>query len=146
MRAFSWIAYGIASVLSLGLAGSRPAGVCPDAAAAKACPCGQGEGFTIVKAFPLNLKEGTSEYTYVFTSGADYLITVCGPEGQNLPLKVNILDGYRQPLFDNYDKRAHQYRQRMGYVCGQTGVVHLKLEPAKGAEGCAYVFVGFKPQ
>lgn len=134
----------LAGALSLGFAtAGRQQTPCPEPADVRNCACGTAEGFTTVKAFPVNLAQ-SQEYSYVFTQGAEYLLTLCGPEGQPLPLKVSVLDGYRNPLFDNYDKKGRQYRRQMGYVCGQTSVAVLKLEPAKGAQGCGYVFVSFK--
>jgi len=133
-----------AGALSLNpAAAGRQDAPCPEPADVRNCACGTAEGFTIVKAFPVNLTQA-QEYTYVFTQGAEYLLTFCGPEGQPLPLKVSVLDGYRNPLFHNFDKHTKQYRRQMGYVCGQTSVGVLKLEPAKGAQGCGYVFISFR--
>jgi hypothetical protein len=109
------------------------------------CPCGIGEGYTIVKAYTIQLDEPAQEFTYVFTQGTEYLLTTCGPTGAAIPLKVSVLDEYHKPLFNNYQKKTKQYMQRMGYVRGQTSVSHLKLEPEAGKKGCGYLFISFRP-
>ncbi len=133
------------ALLGLLLGAGKPAG-CPEPAQVQNCPCGQAEGYVTVKAFAVPLQGGVAEHMYIFTAGTDYLLTACGPEGQPVPLKVTVLDSFHKPVFSNYDKQHKALLPRFGYACGQTGVAHLKLEPQPGAQGCGYLFIGFKPQ
>lgn len=105
----------------------------------KKCISGiQGSGYAYLKSYKLNNKRA-STYKYVFSAGANYLITIeDSKSGADIAFKIVDMKG--KQVFTNYVNGT--YHNKVVYRCGRPGVYTLVFESQKAA--CAAGVLAFK--
>lgn len=103
---------------------------------------GKLNNFIFVKSF--NVTSRAKDFSYVFSKGTTYMISVCdnAPEGKNM--RVTILDRMKKPIATNYLKKKDMYFPQVQFPCSATGIYYMKYEFPDGGSSCGVSVVGFK--
>ncbi len=108
--------------------------------------CASGlDDFTFIKAFNTSMnKNGTEEYSYVFSKGSTYMILACDPDIDGKRMIVNLYDRNRKLIVSSYNKKTKTFYPDLVYPCSATGVYYMEVtfEGSKG--GCGVTVLGFK--
>ncbi len=102
-------------------------------------------GFNFLKSYAIDGAGGSKnkvEYSYVFTSGTQYMINICanGPETDGIV--VTIYDGNRQEKVSSYINGS--YISAISYPCTSTGIYYITYTFVGSSNYCGGSVLGFK--
>lgn len=104
-------------------------------------------GYSFLKSFTVDPAKagngGKVEYSYVFSKDTNYLMTLCGKDGDAKKLVVTLFDSNRKELGSNLDKGSGATFPAFGYKCSATGIYYLTFS-YQGAGECGGSVLGFK--
>ena len=105
--------------------------------------------FVFAKSFDINndlskKSDGKVEYSYVFSKGTSYSITVCDLNQNGNRMIVDLYDRNRKFVASSYSKRTKKYYPKITYPCNATGVYYLKYRFEGGKPSCGVSIIGFK--
>ncbi|SFC54958.1 hypothetical protein SAMN05421780_106219 [Flexibacter flexilis DSM 6793] len=104
-------------------------------------------GYNFLKSFSIDGAKagngGKVEYSYVFSKDSNYLVTLCGKDGDAKKLIVTLYDSNRKELGSNLDKASGAFYPVFGYKCSATGIYYLSFSYQGGGE-CGGSVLGFK--
>ena len=101
------------------------------------------DSFIFVKSFKVN--SGSTEYSYVFSKGTMYMITVCDEaEEKGNKMVVELYDRAHKLVASSFDKKTGKHFAKIGYPCSATGVYYMKYSFKGGKTGCGVSVLGFK--
>lgn len=98
--------------------------------------------YIFVKSFKVNT--GSTEYSYVFSRGTNYVITVCDEAEANNKMVVELYDRAHKLVASSFDKKTGKQYAKIGYQCSATGVYYMKYSFKGGKPSCGVSVLGFK--
>lgn len=105
------------------------------------------DDFTFIKSYLLDggkeNAKGEIEYSFVFSKGTSYMLTLVNNLGQSDNIEVKLYDPTHKLLVTNYDKKSDQYLPVV-YPCKSTGVHYMTFKFSKDTEKCGLSVLGFK--
>lgn len=101
-------------------------------------------GFNFVKSYKINGEANIAkvEYSYVFTKGTQYMITLCEQKANTNSIVITIYDSQRNKVASN--KIKGDVLSAMAYPCNATGIYYLQYTFENGSARCAGSALGFK--
>lgn len=101
-------------------------------------------GFNFVESYRVHGQQSTQkvEYSYVFTQGTQYMITVCEQQPEQSSVVVTIYDAQRNKVATN--KIDGNVLSAIAYPCHATGIYYLQYTFEEGSQRCAGSALGFK--
>lgn len=100
-------------------------------------------GFNFLKTYKVQGGAEKVEYSYVFTKGTQYMITVCEPSvNTNSTIVVTLFDAQRNKVASN--KVNGSLIPAMAYPCNATGIYYLQYTFEDASSRCAGSALGFK--
>lgn len=104
--------------------------------------------YTFVKSFNVNM-EGTKggaeqSFSYVFSKGTTYMITVCDQNSAGKKMIVELYDRNRKLVGISYNKKTKKHYTKIEYPCLATGVYYLKYKFEDEKASCGVSILGFK--
>ena len=102
--------------------------------------------YVFVKSFNIEQSKQNeiTEYSYVFSKGTSYVLTICDQNSGEDKMIVELYDRSRKLVASNYDKRSKKFYPKIGYPCSATGVYYMKYKFKSGKPSCGVSIVGFK--
>lgn len=101
-------------------------------------------GYTYLKTYKLDAsKETEIEYSYVFSSNTQYMLTLANEIDPNDVL-ITIYDSQRKEICSNFDKKNKKFYQGIGYSCSATGIYYIIYSFKNSKNKCAASVLGFK--
>lgn len=101
-------------------------------------------GYTYLKTYKLDAnKESEIEYSYVFSSNTQYVLTLAH-EFETTDILISIYDNNRKELCNNFDKKNKKYFQGIGYSCSATGIYYVMFSFKNAKNKCGASVLGFK--
>ncbi|MFN8436965.1 MAG: hypothetical protein U0V72_04920 [Cytophagales bacterium] len=97
-------------------------------------------GFTFLKSFKIDKAKEDVEYSYVFTSNTNYVISLGNTNGNDGNIEINLFDSSRKLVLSN--KLKDKTFPVITYACKATGIYYMTYKMADGA--CGVSVVGFK--
>jgi hypothetical protein len=120
-------------------------GQCDAAEKIKVCAPAADSGYTLIKSFEVDGQTGNKsevKYSYVFTKGTQYLISICGDDNSADGVVVTLYDKYRNEvatsLIDGVALNA------ISYPCTATGIYYITYTFNDSKHYCAGSTIGFK--
>lgn len=105
------------------------------------------DGFTFIKSYILDNKKinknGEIEYSFVFSKGTLYMLTIANNLGESSGVEITLYDPTRKKLASNYDASSDKFYP-IGYPCKSTGVHYMTFKFKDGQEPCGLSVLGFK--
>lgn len=112
------------------------------------CNAKLANGYNFLKSFAIDAAKtgngGKVEYSYVFSKDSNYLMTLCGKEGDAKKLVITLFDASRKELGSNFDSKSNTFFPAFAYKCSATGVYYLSFAYPQGQSECAGSVLGFK--
>jgi len=104
------------------------------------------DSYMFLKSFNINLTDGKQEFSYVFSKGTTYLITVCDKGVDGSRMVVELFDRNRKKVSSNFAESTNKFYGKILYPCNATGVYYLdyKFETAEAKSNCGVSILGFK--
>lgn len=108
------------------------------------------EDYMYVKSFDINTKSAKSknaaitQYSYVFSKGTNYVITVCDQNKPGNKMVVSLYDRNKKLVATNVDPKTRKQYNKIIYPCQATGVYYLKYTWQANKVGCGVSILGFK--
>lgn len=101
-------------------------------------------GFNFLKNYRISGGTNTDkvEYSYVFTKGTQYMITLCEQKEGSATIMVTIFDAKRNRVASN--KIDGTLLSGIAYPCNATGIYYLQYTFEGAAGGCGGSALGFK--
>lgn len=100
-------------------------------------------GFNFLKTYKVQGGAEKVEYSYVFTKGTQYMITVCEPSvNTNSTIVVTLFDAQRNKVASN--KVNGSLIPAIAYPCNATGIYYLQYTFEDASIRCAGSALGFK--
>lgn len=100
-------------------------------------------GFNFLKTYKVQGGAEKVEYSYVFTKGTQYMITVCEPSvNTNSTIVVTLFDAQRNKVASN--KVNGSLIPAIAYPCNATGIYYLQYTFEDASTRCAGSALGFK--
>jgi len=101
--------------------------------------------YIFVKSFNVELvSDMNKEFSYVFSKGTSYVITICDQNSGNDKMVVELSDRNHKMVATNYIKSKKTFYPKIGYLCQATGVYHMKYNFPSGVSSCGVSIIGFK--
>ncbi len=104
-------------------------------------------GFTFIKSYLLDggreNSKGEIEYSFVFSKGTSYMLTLVNNLGQSDNIEIKLYDPAHKLLVTNYDKKSNKYFPVV-YPCKGTGVHYMTFKFSEGSDKCGLSVLGFK--
>lgn len=97
-------------------------------------------GFMFLKSFKIEKEKEDVEYSYVFTSNTNYLISLGNNTGNDATIEVNLFDSSRKLVMSN--KLKDKVFPQITYSCKTTGIYYMTYKIKEGT--CGVSVVGFK--
>ncbi|MGD1842595.1 MAG: hypothetical protein ACFB0B_17130 [Thermonemataceae bacterium] len=104
------------------------------------------KGFQFLKSYKIDGKNGNREtvrYSYVFSRGTTYLITLANAEQDTKGVKLTLLSPSKQVMTSSYSSVAKK-NFPIQLKCQRTGIYYLNFEFDQGSDYCAASVLGFK--
>ncbi|KOY85400.1 hypothetical protein AD998_03855 [bacterium 336/3] len=104
-------------------------------------------GFKYLKSYKLDFLNGSKKqimYSYVFSNGTNYIVTLANNQKDNKGLYVTLLDSEKRPVASSYVERDKKYLSAITIKCSRTGIYYLAYEVKEGREFCGSSVIGFK--
>jgi len=101
-------------------------------------------GFNFLKSYKVN-GEGNIpkvEYSYVFTKGTQYMVTLCEQKANANSIVITIYDSERNKVASN--KIKGDVLPAIAYPCNATGIYYLQYTFEDASARCAGSTLGFK--
>lgn len=138
----------IFSSLFLGLASISAYAQCDDEDFLDDC-AGQLGDYRFVKSYNSdfsnnNKDENIIEFSYVFSKGTNYVITICGQSQSGDQMIVDLYDRNRKKITSSYNRKTKKHYSKIGYTCSATGVYYLKTKSTGQKGGCGVCIIGIK--
>jgi hypothetical protein len=105
-----------------------------------ACVSMLGHGFNLLKTYHIKPALRGSEFSYVFTRGAQYKIAACDHAGN--PMVITILDSNRNKVASN--KVDGSIIPVILFPCQNGGIYYIVFSTKEGEVGCGSGAIGFK--
>lgn len=86
---------------------------------------------------------GEMEFSYVFSKGTNYVITICNNGDEN-PMVLELYDRNRKKISSSYNSKTKKHYSKVGYACTATGVYYLKTKSTSSKGSCGVCIIGFK--
>lgn len=110
-----------------------------------ACVGQLADGFTFIKSYLLDGAKsngkGEIEYSFVFSKGTTYMLTIANNEGKTDNVQVTLLDPNGKELATNMHGGKYY---PIGYACKTTGVHYMKFKFNGTDDECGLSVLGFK--
>lgn len=102
------------------------------------------QGFNFLKGYKVDggNDKNKIEYSYVFTSGTQYLVNLCVNGGSTDGVMVSLFDSSRNKVASS--KVNDQFVSALQYSCGVTGIYYIQYTFEEAASRCAGSALGFK--
>jgi hypothetical protein len=102
--------------------------------------------YMFVKSFNVehSKQDQESEFSYVFSKGTSYVITICDQNTGTDKMVVELYDRNRKLVASNYLKTKKTFYPKIGYPCQATGVYYMKYKFKSGEPSCGVSIIGFK--
>jgi hypothetical protein len=104
-------------------------------------------GFKYLKSYKLDFLNGTKKqimYSYVFSNGTNYIVTLANDAKDNKGLYVTLLDSEKKPVASSYIEKDKKYLPAITLKCSRTGIYYLSYELREGKDFCGSSVIGFK--
>jgi len=100
-------------------------------------------GFNFLKSYKVDdaRRAGKVEYSYVFTKGTQYMITLCEQVASAKSVVITIYDSQRNKVASN--KFNGDVLAAIAYPCNATGIYYLTYTFEDGSDHCAGSVLGF---
>lgn len=111
------------------------------------CSSKLAEGYTFLKSYTIDASKvvnGKIEQSYCFSKDTNYLITLCGKEGENRNMVVTLYDSNRKQLISSYDKKSGKFLPAIGVRIQATGIYYFTFSFEGDGPQCGGCVVGFK--
>jgi len=101
-------------------------------------------GFNFLKTYKIVGESDLTkvEYSYVFTKGTQYMISLCDQNATGNTIMVTIFDAERNKVANN--KVNGQLLPAIAYPCNATGIYYLQFTFEGGGLRCGGSALGFK--
>lgn len=108
-----------------------------------ACIPKLGAGFNFLKSYPIETDGDVNkvEYSYVFTKGTQYMITLCAAGPATDGIMATILDSNRNIVATN--KIDGRFAEAIAYTCNSTGIYYMKYTFEGDSARCGGSALGF---
>jgi hypothetical protein len=83
-------------------------------------------------------------YSYVFSNGTNYIVTLANDAKDNKGLYVTLLDSEKKPVASSYIEKDKKYLPAITLKCSRTGIYYLSYELREGKDFCGSSVIGFK--
>ncbi len=131
--------------LSLGVLSPLSFAQCNAMQHKKACTAQLADGFTFIKSYVLEEGKinanGEIEYSFVFSKGTLYMLTLANSAGEAKGVEITLYDPARKKLVSNFDGTNYH---PIGYPCRATGVHYMTFKFKDGETPCGLSVLGFK--
>ena len=102
-------------------------------------------GFNFLKSYKIDGQNGNKpkvEYSYVFTKGTQYMINVCGADGNTDGIVVSLYDSNRNKVGES----IHNGQALSAFVfpCSTTGIYYISYSFNNSTAYCGGSALGFK--
>lgn len=107
------------------------------------------QSYRFVKSYKVDFQKGKVndvEYSYVFSRGNTYLITLSNGDAKTQGLKFTLLDTEKKALVSSYNDENKAYSSAVQLKCQRTGVYYLKYTHEKTTNYCGASVIGMKRQ
>ncbi len=103
------------------------------------------EDFMFVKSFNVEVKKDgeKSNYSYVFSRGAEYKIVLSEGAGGKKMI-INLLDRDKKLIASNYIKASKKNYPSINYICSATGVYYIEAYFDGDKTNCGINILGVK--
>lgn len=98
-------------------------------------------GYTFLKSYPVKGEQG-KKYSYIFSTGTKYLITLANSNANTKGLVITILDSNNSQIATSFAN--DKYYPALGFTCKKTGIYHLKFSFNGTKDYCAAGVLGMK--
>jgi hypothetical protein len=102
-------------------------------------------GFTFLKSYAIDGQGGSKdkvEYSYVFTKGAQYQISICNPGSNTDGIVVKLFDSSRTQVASSYVQGS--YLSGLTFPCNTTGIYYITFTFEGSSNYCGGSVLGFK--
>jgi hypothetical protein len=101
-------------------------------------------GFNFLKSYKIDGETDLTkvEYSYVFTKGTQYMVTICDQNAANSTIMVTIFDSQRNVVATNKIKGS--LLSGIVYPCNATGIYYLQYTFEGSSNRCGGSALGFK--
>lgn len=101
-------------------------------------------GFNFLKSYKISGPKDLTkvEYSYVFTKGTQYMITLCDQNPKGNTIVITLYDAQRNKVADN--KYKGSLLDAIAYPCNATGIYYLQYTFEGGSSRCGGSALGFR--
>lgn len=92
------------------------------------------EGYTFLKSYPVSGEQG-KKYSYIFSQGTSYLITLANHASDNKGIYITLYDSNNRELATSYNDG--KFYSAVSFNCKKTGIYHLKFSFRDAKDYCA---------
>lgn len=92
-------------------------------------------GFTFLKSYHSENPDDKGEYSYVFSKETNYMMALCGKDGEPGNFVVTVYDSQNKQVATNFDSKNDKYYGAILYNCKSTGIYYIKFS-FKGTRDC----------
>lgn len=92
------------------------------------------QGFTFLKSYPISGETGKN-YSYIFSHGTKYLITLANNEADAKGVYVTLMDSKKKVVASSYNNG--KFYQTISFTPSATGIYSLKFSFEKTKDFCA---------
>lgn len=133
----------VLAISFIGLGSSRLSSQCNPDNFANAC-IPKLQGFNFLKSYKVDGEGGKDkvEYSYVFTKGTQYMISLCANGDATDGIVVSLFDSGRNKVSTN--KIGGQFVTAISYSCGATGIYYIQYTFDGSVNKCGGSALGFK--
>ena len=119
-------------------------GQCNADGLARSCIPKLAEGFNFLKGYKVDRENNNDkvEYSYVFTTGTQYMVNLCVNGNTNDGVIVSLFDSSRNKVASS--KVNNQFISALQYSCGATGIYYIQYTFEGNTSRCAGSALGFK--
>jgi hypothetical protein len=101
----------------------------------------QGEaGYTFLKSYPVS--GGAKEFSYIFSQGTQYIITLANSEADNKGFFITLLDSNKKSVGTSLNNG--KFYPTISFNCKATGIYYLKFSFDGTDDQCAAGVLGMK--
>ncbi|MBC8110721.1 MAG: hypothetical protein H7Y04_06645 [Verrucomicrobia bacterium] len=103
--------------------------------------------YTFLKTYKVDGENKTEvKYSYIFTRGSSYAITIASKDAENKGLVLNLYDSNKRLVGTNHAPDSKKYLAGVNYACNTTGIYYLVFTFENPRDKCAAGVLGFKKQ
>jgi hypothetical protein len=104
-------------------------------------------GFSFLKSYKLDGLGGDKtvlEFSYVFSTGTTYIVTLGNADRNNKGLVVTLLDDKKEVIVSSYREAEKEYLSALQIQCQRTGIYYLSFSFQDTKDFCGVGVLGFK--